>query len=141
MAFRMCNINISLDDYKAEKQKILDIGRRSGYTEEEINEIIHKQERVTWRKQQSTFYKTNEREKLERNFKRISIPHWPKITNHMKKTFKKQKIEIVTTSSEYKIKNKLGTTKDRKDVPEKSGIFHINCATRRTNQACNNNWI
>jgi hypothetical protein len=99
MAFRMCNIN----DYKAEKQKILDIERRNGYTEEDINEIIHKQERVTWRKQQSTFYETNEREKLERNVKRISIPHWPKI----KKTFKKQKIEIVTTSSEYKIKNKL----------------------------------
>jgi hypothetical protein len=43
------------DDYKAEKQKILDIGRRNGYTEEDINEIIHKQERDNWRKQQSTF--------------------------------------------------------------------------------------
>jgi hypothetical protein len=133
MAFRMCNINMSLDDYKAEKQKILDIGRRNGYTEEDINVIIHKQEKATWRKQQSTFYENNEREKLERNIKRISIPHWPKITNHMKKTFKKQKIEIITTSSEYKIKNKLGTTKDKKEVTEKSGIYQINCATRGCN--------
>jgi hypothetical protein len=51
----------------------------------------------------------------------------------MKKTLKKGKIEIVTTSSEYKIKNKLGTTKDKKDVTEKSDIHQINCATRGCN--------
>jgi hypothetical protein len=38
----------------------------------------------------------------------------------MKNTFKKQRIEIVTTRSEYKIKNKLGTTKDKQDITEKS---------------------
>jgi hypothetical protein len=50
MTFRMFNINMSLDDYKAEKQKIIDIGKRIGYTEQDINEIIHKQERVTRKK-------------------------------------------------------------------------------------------
>jgi hypothetical protein len=30
IAFRMCNINTSLDDYKAETQKILDIARHNG---------------------------------------------------------------------------------------------------------------
>jgi hypothetical protein len=37
---------MSLDDSKAEKQKILDIGRINGYNEEDRNEIIQKHLRV-----------------------------------------------------------------------------------------------
>jgi Reverse transcriptase (RNA-dependent DNA polymerase) len=128
MAFRMCNISMSAEDYNIEKRKIIEIGRQNGYNNKDITSIIHKHELHTKRKQQTTFYGLSDHEK--RTNKRISIPHWPKITNHMKKTFKEQKLEIVTTSSEFKIKNKLGTTKDKKDPTEKSGVYQINCATR-----------
>jgi hypothetical protein len=37
---------------------------------------------------------------------------------------------MVTTSGEYKLKNKLMSTKDKKDPIEKSGIYEIRCGTQ-----------
>jgi DNA-binding LacI/PurR family transcriptional regulator len=62
--------------------------------------------------------------------RRISVPFFPAITNGMKKVFKKHKIDLVTTSSGYKLKNQLHSTKDMKPTNEKSGVYEIKCGTR-----------
>jgi hypothetical protein len=62
--------------------------------------------------------------------KRISASFFPAITNRMKKVFKQHKIDLVTTSSGYKLKNQLHSTKDMKPTNEKSGVYEIKCETR-----------
>jgi predicted small metal-binding protein len=44
---------------------------------------------------------------------------------------------MVTTSGEYKLKNKLMSTKDKKDPKEKCGIYEIKCGT----QSCGYKYI
>jgi hypothetical protein len=58
------------------------------------------------------------------------VPFFPAITNGMKKIFKEHKIDLVTTSSDYKLKNQLHSTKDIKPTNEKSGVYEIKCGTR-----------
>jgi hypothetical protein len=65
--------------------------------------------------------------------RRISLPYFPKITNKLSKHFRKHKIQLVTNSNNYKIKNKLGSVKDQVNDNNKSGIYQISCGTRGCN--------
>jgi hypothetical protein len=86
--------------------------------------IIHKHEETARRE---IFYNSANQNPLT---KRISVPFFPAITNGMKKVFKQHKIDLVTTSSGYKLKNQLHSTKDMKPTNEKSGVYEIKCGTR-----------
>jgi hypothetical protein len=82
-----------------------------------------------------SFYKTTLQnlttlvpEKLELK-KRISVPFYPAITNKLQKILKPTKIIIIYSSADYKLKRRLGTTKDPKITNDKSGIYEIKCGT------------
>jgi hypothetical protein len=61
-------------------------------------------------------YQTTNKEKNLRSFLSRHL------TNKLKKVFTRNNLEMVTTNGEYKLKNKLMSTKDKKDPIEKSGI-------------------
>jgi hypothetical protein len=75
----------------------------------------------------STYYNSANQNPLT---KRNSVPFFPAITNGMKKVFKQHKIDLVTTSSGYKLKNQLHSPKDMKPTNEKSGLYEIKCGIR-----------
>jgi hypothetical protein len=60
-----------------------------------------------------------------RKGKIISILFYPGITNKIGEDFKRNDIQMVCSSSEYKLKKKLGSTKDTRPTNEKSGIYEI----------------
>lgn len=59
-------------------------------------------------------------------YRRMKIRFYPTITNKLKTIFKKQDIELVF-NNEGKLKNLLGSTKDKTQDIKKSGIYKITC--------------
>lgn len=76
----------------------------------------------------TTFYTQNlsMRDKTKER-KRVCLPFVPEITNKLKDVFKKNNMEIVY-SNNFKLKNLLGSTKDKVESLEKPGIYQITCA-------------
>jgi hypothetical protein len=125
MAHRMCNFQLSPQNYENEKKKILEIGRVNGYPANQIQKIIRKHEDTTSRRNLTTLSPIE-----TKKGKRISILFYPGITNKIGKVFKRNDIQMVCSSSQYKLKKKLGSTKDTRPTNEKSGIYEIHCGTR-----------
>jgi hypothetical protein len=75
----------------------------------------------------STFYNSANQNPLTI---RVYDPFFPTITNGVKKGFKQHKIDLVTTSSGYKLKNQLHSTKDMKTTNETLEVYEIKCGTR-----------
>jgi hypothetical protein len=110
MAHRLCNFNLSEEKYLEEKDTIVQIGQINGYQRKDILKIIGKHEKIRRKQELTTLIETREPTK-----KKISVPFIPAITNKLKKVFTRNNLEMVTTSGEYKLKNKLMSTKDKKD--------------------------
>jgi hypothetical protein len=89
------------------------------------HKIIRKHEDTTSRRNLTTLSTIEARKE-----KRILILFYPSITNKIGKVFKRNDIQMVCSSSEYKLKKKLGSTKDTRPTNEKSGIYEIQCGTR-----------
>jgi hypothetical protein len=104
------------------------IGRINGYPADRIQKIITKHEEKTRIQNLTTLNSSSNQTK-----KRISVPFFPTLTNRFKKIFKRHNIDLVTTSSNYKIKNQLISTKDVRKEHEKAGIYEIKCGTRNCN--------
>jgi hypothetical protein len=59
--------------------------------------------------------------------KRISVPFYPAITNKLKPVFKRNNIDLVTSSADFKLKNNFSTTKDVRMQLYKSEIYEVKC--------------
>jgi hypothetical protein len=101
MTHRMCNFKLSDENYKKEKKSILEIRQIYRYSNNNILKIIHKHEETARRENLSNFYNSANQNPIT---KRISVKFFPAITNGIKKVFKQHKIDLVTTSSGYKLK-------------------------------------
>jgi archaellin len=107
MVHRLCNFNLSEENYLKERDIIVQIGQINGYLRIDILKIIRKHENIKRRQELTTFIETRQPTK-----KRIPVPFFPLITNKLKKVFSRDNLEMVTTSGENKLKNKLMSTKD-----------------------------
>jgi hypothetical protein len=115
MAHRLCNFNLSEEKYLKEKDTIVQIGQINGYQRKNIMKNRRRQELTT-------LIETRHPTK-----KRIFIPFFPAITNKLKKVFTRNNLEMVTTSGEYKLKNKQISTKDlKKNNHNNKGWTHMN---------------
>jgi hypothetical protein len=127
MAHRLTHIPLTDDNYLEERNNILNFGLKNGYEKLIVEKIIRKHEYKVNRANLTTLINSEQKEKIS---KRISIPYYPRITNKLATIFQKHKIHLVTHSNNFKIKNKLGSVKDKIDNNSKSGIYQISCATR-----------
>jgi hypothetical protein len=94
-------------------------------SKQRIEKVISKHERTSTIANLTTLTTSDTRIK-----KRISVPFYPSVTNKISKGLKQQGIQLVCSSADYKLKRKLGKTKDPKPTNEKSGIYEISCATK-----------
>jgi hypothetical protein len=125
MAHGLCNFRLSEDNYVKEKENIIEIGRLNGYKNEQTIKIIKKHEKIKERQNITTFSCPRPPQP-----KRISVPFYPSITNKLQRTFKMNNLQLITTSSDFKIKNNFISTKDKRDCLQKSGIYKVSCGTR-----------
>jgi hypothetical protein len=68
---------------------------------------------------------------LSQQFSQFAIPYHPNLSKSLRKVFEPFNIRTVQTSSIFKIKNKLESTKSKIPELEKSGIYQISCKTQR----------
>jgi hypothetical protein len=88
----------------------------NGYQRKDIRKMMRKHENIRRRQELTILIETRQPIK-----KRISVSFFPAIANKLKKVFTRNNLKMVTTSGEYKLKNKLMSTKGKKDRIEKSG--------------------
>jgi hypothetical protein len=124
MAHRLCNFNLSDENYEREKKKIIEIGRLNGYQSRQIDKIIRKHEKLKVRRDITTLNETRPKE-----VKRISVPYYPIITNKLNNVLQRNNIKLVTSSNDFKTKNNFISTKDQRTSLQKSGIYEVKCGT------------
>jgi hypothetical protein len=66
-------------------------------------------------------------------FKFISTPYYPEITNKSSKVLKKHRIQLITNSNIYKLRNRIQSAKNKVPALYKSGIYQILCGSRGSN--------
>lgn len=122
LAYRLCRLPLSLSNYIKEYDYIQKSAVVNGYERTDIDRIIKKHSDKIWKNNRSTLFSQREKEKTNR----ICLTYAPSITNRLKSTFRRQKMEIV-----YRTQNKLGSclgsTKDKIGSMEKSGIYEVTC--------------
>jgi hypothetical protein len=97
----------------------------NGYKQKQITKIINKHEKLKQRQDITTF--SSPRSTTQ---KRISVPFYPSITNKLQKVFKKNNLQLITSSNDFKLKNNFISTKDQRKYLQKSGIYEVRCGTK-----------
>lgn len=125
MAYRLCNLPLSVAAFKQEFDHIVHIADVNGFDKALIEKIVMKQSNKISKNRQSTLFSQNHVNKTT-NLQRVSFSYIPAITNQLRKVFEKTNIDIVYNSNS-KLRNILGSTKDVTPTSEKCGIYEISC--------------
>lgn len=121
MIFRLCNLPLNEQNFKNELEHIKKVATINGFCAETVDRIVGKMEFKKRMERTTTLkrIKTNE-------MTRKSFNYNPALTNKIKNKFKRHNIEMVFRSN-CKLKNLLGSTKDKRVKTEKSGIYRATC--------------
>ena len=120
MAHRLYNIPMENAEFAEEKEHIHKAAEVNGYEEGFVNKILQTHRRKRHRRMSTTLQP--EREEI----KRVSLPFYPKITNPIKATLKRQGLQVVH-KSENTLRDLLCNLKDKVPPDENSGIYRIPC--------------
>lgn len=120
---RLCKIPLSIKNYKKEYEYIKEVATINGYKPTDIDVLINKHSKNIRRENLSTLFRQNE---TKSNLKHLKMTFAPTITNHLKIPFKKHNLKPVF-SSNHRLKDILGSTKDKTPATELSGIYQYNC--------------
>lgn len=121
MVYRMCNLPLSATNYMNELKEIKRIAEINGYSSRLVNELVEKQCKQLKKKKRSTFFDQQKQCPIYMPFNFI-----PAVTNYLKPIFNKHRIRLALSSTN-KLSNLLGSTKDKIDNLQKSGIYKIVC--------------
>lgn len=125
MIFRLCNFPLSPENYNKELDFIIDIAKKNGYQKSFVTSLVKKQHRKLVLKNLTTHLPT-----IKSPNKYIALPYFPPITKHLENCFKDLNFKPVYKNSN-KIQHLLGTTKDKKEAVNKSGIYEIKCGSKK----------
>lgn len=125
MVHRMCSVPMRREDYNKELEYILETANKNGYTEGSIRRLIKKEITRSRRQQLTTFFQRREDSSKKQ---RAAITYHKRTQKKLKKQLAKIGIEMIPTSKQFQLKNVLGTTKDKKEWGEKSGVYRIECS-------------
>lgn len=127
MIHRLCKLPLSITNFSNEYKHLKEIATVNGYNESIVDKLIIKHTRKIKKSNLSTLFTQNRRlDENNNNTERASMTFFPSITDKLTAKFKKKNIECVF-SNNGKIKNMLGTTKDKTKTNEKSGIYEVKC--------------
>ncbi|XP_053692075.1 uncharacterized protein LOC128740552 [Sabethes cyaneus] len=108
------------EDFAAESQKIQKAAELNGYDKSFVDKIIGKHIRKKQRQDTTTLQP--EKEQIHR----ISLPFYPKVTNHIRKILKRHGFHVVHKSGNT-LQELLNNQKDKVPPEERSGIYEIPC--------------
>jgi hypothetical protein len=135
MVHRLCKLPLSITDYMKEYTYIKHIADVNGYKDTMIDQLIMKHTKKIKRSNSSSLFSQNKAlENIEAPKRRVNMTFVPEITNKLKSVFSQFDLEMVF-SSRNKLRNLLGSTKDKTEQLDKSGIYEIGCNN------CNNKYI
>lgn len=126
MTYRLCRLPLSLENYRKEVEWIKEAAKANGYKTSIIEKMITRHSKNIFRSSLTSFYSQNRSINRSEDLHRVCLSFVPLLTNRLKSVFKKHKMQIVY-SNKNKLKNLLGTTKDKIDDLNKSGIYRIEC--------------
>lgn len=127
MIHRLVKLPLSLSNYNIEYNHILTVAKRNGYRKKMIDDIIVMHTKKVTRTNQTTVFSQNSNDNNNTQLKRVCVSFVPSVTNKIKSVFKRFGMELVY-SNNNKIKQMLGSTKDKTPTLEKSGIYKIECS-------------
>ena len=114
-------IPLSANNYKNEYDYIKSVANINGYPVSMVDNIIKKHAKKHKKINITTLLNLEINEK-----RRVAVSYVPQITNAMKSKFNEFDMTLVY-KNENKLCNLLGSTKDKKEPLEKSGIYRIKC--------------
>lgn len=123
LAHRITNLPLSISNYKAEYEYMLDAAVVNGYKTSEVDRIIKKHSDKVHKNNMSTLFSQS---KVDKNVHRVRVTYAPKATNKLKSTFQRQQMEMVF-STQNKLCTMLSGTKDKTIKEQKSGIYEVTC--------------
>lgn len=122
MAHRLCTLPLSIEHYRNEYEYMKSLATFNGYPISLIDSIIKKHAKKSKRLNLTTLLDLDKPEK-----RRVAVSYVPKITNNLKSIFNEFDMTLVYKNNN-KLSDLLGSTKDRKNNLEKSGIYRIKCS-------------
>lgn len=121
MVFRLCNLPLTESNFKDELDHIKKVAVINGFCPDIVERMVEKLEYRKRVKEFTTLNRTKEKAATRKSFN-----FNPVLTNKMKNKLKRYNIDMVFRSNN-KLKNLLGTTKDKRESTEKSGIYRATC--------------
>jgi GIY-YIG catalytic domain len=123
MFHRLFSIPMDKKEFENEHRYIIETGRINGYCRQKLDKIFEKHKR---KKEIQNL--TNLQPIDEKEFKYISMPFCPPLTQKLDNQLKKHGYKIAYRN-EGKLSDLLGSTKDKiLEEGEKSGIYQIKCS-------------
>lgn len=119
---RLCRLPLSIANFKREYEHIKRVARANGYSENMVDNLIRKHSKKMKQSNLTTFFTQN----ASQDKQKVSMSFEPVITNKIKQKFKEHNLEIVFKNNN-KLQNFLGSTKDKIDCLQKSGIYSVEC--------------
>lgn len=120
MAHRLYNVPMEEGEFSEEKTRIFKAAEVNGYRKEFASKILRKHKRKKTLQNITTLQPEGD------EVKRISLPFYPKLTNPIKNTLKRQGLHIVH-KSDNTLRDLLCNLKDKVPPDEQSGIYQIPC--------------
>lgn len=125
LVHRLCKLPLSVSNFHHEYKFLKKLAIINGYHDRIIDKLIKKHMDKIQKSRLSTLFSQH---KLlnQNNTVRASMTYAPSITNKLKAKLKRKDVELVF-SSNNKMKNLLGSTKDKLNLREMSGIYQYEC--------------
>lgn len=122
MVYRLLNVPLTEEKYDVELRTIKEIAKSNGYSCDVIDRMVKNAERKLNLKNATTLLPIENRPPT----RRTSVYFHNSINNKLKSIFKQADLELVN-KNRFKLRNLLGSTKDKLPVLSKSGIYEIGC--------------
>lgn len=127
MVYRLCKLPLSIKNFNTEYEHIKRVAEINGFSADLIDRLIKKHSIKIRKSSLSTLFAENR--KIEKNChdeKRVCLTYIPEITDKLKTVFKQNNLRIVY-SSKNKLKDLFGSTKDKIENLDKTGIYKVSC--------------
>lgn len=122
MIFRMCQLPLSKENFNKERDYLYHTAIVNGYQKSMVDNMVTKHSKTARKNQLTSMFNT----KKDREVRRVKFHFAPEITNKLKSILKKHEMQMVF-GSVGKLKDIIGSTKDKTEDIKKAGIYEITC--------------
>lgn len=121
MIHRLVNVPLNEERYNEEWKHILKVADMNGYNNNLMHILLKRHQRKRLRNESTSFVLE------ESDKKRIAVQFHAPLFPHLNKASNSLPVRFVPTSKKLKLKTMLGSTKDKVEDMEKSGVYLFKC--------------